>query len=148
MRNGSALILLGVDTQTQTAKVLDPLVTPHVAQSQPFASISTGYTGYAFLVRAAAENDARVVAAGGVLRNHWFWSVVKVHLPSYGHIAIAAFLINTLALATPLFTMAASICSPRPMLTAGCLRERSKPLRRRQELMRKPVGQALRTSLV
>lgn len=105
MRNGSALILLGVDTQTQTAKVLDPLVTPHAAQSQPFASISTGYTGYAFLVRAAAENDARVVAAGGVLRNHWFWSVVKVHLPSYGHIAIAAFLINTLALATPLFTM-------------------------------------------
>lgn len=105
MRNGSALILLGVDTQTQTAKVLDPLVAPHVAQSQPFASISAGYTGYAFLVRAAAENDARVVAAGGVLRNHWFWSVVKVHLPSYGHIAIAAFLINTLALATPLFTM-------------------------------------------
>ena len=63
------------------------------------------YTGYAFLVRAAAEADARAVAAGDIPRNHWFWSVVKVHWRSYGHIALAAFLINMLALAMPLFTM-------------------------------------------
>jgi ABC-type protease/lipase transport system fused ATPase/permease subunit len=68
-------------------------------------AIAAEYTGYAFLVRAAAEADARAVAAGDLPRNHWFWSVVKVHWRSYGHIALAALLTNILALATPLFTM-------------------------------------------
>src|SRR5260370_21944159 len=63
------------------------------------------YTGYGFLIRAAVDADARTVAAGDRRRNHWFWSFVKVHWRSYGHIALAAFLINMLALATPLFIM-------------------------------------------
>lgn len=105
MRNGTALILLGIDDAHKSAKVLDPTVTPSVARVAPIGAITADYTGYAFLVRAAAEADARAVAAGDIPRNHWFWSVVKVHWRSYGHIALAAFLTNMLALATPLFTM-------------------------------------------
>jgi ATP-binding cassette subfamily C protein LapB len=105
MKNGTALILLGIDKANRSAKVLDPLVKPAVPQIRQIGAIAAEYTGYAFLVRAAVEADARTVAAGDLPRNHWFWSVVKTHWRSYGHIALAAFLINMIALATPLFTM-------------------------------------------
>ena len=105
MKNGTALILLGIDKTNRSAKVLDPLVKPAVPQIRQIGAIAAEYTGYAFLVRAAVEADARTLAAGDLPRNHWFWSVVKTHWRSYGHIALAAFLINMIALATPLFTM-------------------------------------------
>jgi ATP-binding cassette, subfamily C, bacterial LapB len=105
MKNGTALILLGIDKTNKSVKVLDPLAKPSTPRILQIRAVAESYTGYAFLVRAAAEADARAVAAGDLPRNHWFWSVVKVHWRSYGHIALAAFLINMLALATPLFTM-------------------------------------------
>ena len=105
MNNGTSLILLGIDTASQSIKVLDPTIQPAAPQVLSIKAVSADYTGYTFLVRAAAEANARAVAAGDLPRNHWFWSVVKVHWRSYGHIALAALLINMLALAMPLFTM-------------------------------------------
>lgn len=105
MKDGTALILLGIDGANKGVRVLDPLAKPQTPQICDIREVAADYTGYAFLVRAAAEADARAVAAGDLPRNHWFWSVVKVHWRSYGHIALAAFLVNMLALATPLFTM-------------------------------------------
>ncbi|MDI1263979.1 MAG: ABC transporter transmembrane domain-containing protein, partial [bacterium] len=105
MKTGAALILLGIDTVGRTVRVLDPTVPAQAPQVVSLKGIASEYTGYTFLVRAAAEANARAVAAGDLPRSHWFWSVVKVHWRSYGHIALAAFLINMLALATPLFTM-------------------------------------------
>jgi len=104
MKNGGTLVLLGIDPARGTAKIVDP-TTPEAQKVAGIDTLTAGYTGYAFLVRAAVEADARAVAAGDLPRSHWFWSVVKVHWRSYGHIALAAFLINMLALATPLFTM-------------------------------------------
>lgn len=105
MRNGTTLILLGIDQDNKSTKVLDPSSRPSTPQIVPIRAIAAEYTGYAFLVRAAVEADARAVAAGNLPRDHWFWSVVKVHWRSYGHIALAALLTNLLALATPLFIM-------------------------------------------
>lgn len=105
MKSGKALILLGIDHVNRNVKLLDPTVQSAVPELRSIDSVTADYTGYTFLVRAAAEANARAVAAGDLPRNHWFWSVVKVHWRSYGHVALAAFLINMLALATPLFTM-------------------------------------------
>lgn len=105
MKNGTALILLAIDRDNNTVKILDPTMTPQAPREARIDTLSADYTGYAFLVRAAIEADARAVAAGDLPRSHWFWSVVKVHWRSYGHIALAALLTNMLALATPLFTM-------------------------------------------
>ncbi len=105
MKNGSTLVLMAIDPANKNAKVLDPSVVPYRPEVRPIKAIAAEYTGYAFLVRAATEANARAVAAGDLPRDHWFWSVVKVHWRSYGHIALAALLINMLALATPLFTM-------------------------------------------
>jgi len=38
-------------------------------------------------------------------RPHWFWSVVSRFWGNYSHVAIAAFIVNMLALASPLFIM-------------------------------------------
>ena len=105
MKDGTALILVGIDTKNQSVKVLDPTLDPSTPRIAGVDALVADYTGYAFLVRAAAEADARAVAAGDLPRNHWFWSVLKRYWRSYGHIALAAFLVNMLALATPLFTM-------------------------------------------
>ena len=91
MKNGTALILLGVDKPTEAPRFSIRLPTPSTPHVLGSTRSAADYTGYAFLVRAAAEADARAVAAGDLPRNHWFWSVVKVHWRSYGHIALAAF---------------------------------------------------------
>ncbi|HKU06969.1 MAG TPA: type I secretion system permease/ATPase [Bradyrhizobium sp.] len=106
MKSGRTLILLGVDQENAQVRVLDPSLGRSArAVLSPLTEVAAGYTGYAFLVRAAAEADARAIAAGNLPRDHWFWSVVKQHWRNYGHIALAALLINILALAMPLFTM-------------------------------------------
>jgi ATP-binding cassette, subfamily C, bacterial LapB len=105
MKNGTTLILLGFDETKGRVNILDPSTQPYTPRTAALDAIAAGFTGYAFLVRAAAETDARAVAAGSLPRDHWFWSVVKAHWRNYGHIALSALLINVLALAMPLFTM-------------------------------------------
>ena len=47
MKNGTALILLGVDRANQSAKVLDPLTKPAAPHVLALKAVSTEYTGYA-----------------------------------------------------------------------------------------------------
>lgn len=63
------------------------------------------YLGYAFLLRPVAMTTDRVAAAGGVPGKHWFWSVVRRFGANYRHVAVAALIVNMLALAAPLFVM-------------------------------------------
>src|SRR4051812_3480682 len=103
-RNGSMRILLHIDHDKQTAVTIDPS-TRAPEQSQSFAALEPGYLGYAILARPIAAADPRAEAAGDLPRAHWFWSVALKFWPNYGHIAIAALVINILALASPLFIM-------------------------------------------
>jgi ATP-binding cassette subfamily C protein LapB len=63
------------------------------------------YLGYAFLLRPATMTTDRVAAAGGMPGKHWFWSVVRRFGANYRHVAVAALIVNMLALAAPLFVM-------------------------------------------
>src|SRR5262249_14477416 len=72
---------------------------------QPLGAGAADYIGYAFLVRPLPQADPRAVAAGDLPQEHWFWSVVSRFWSNYSHVALAAFIINTLALASPLFIM-------------------------------------------
>jgi ATP-binding cassette subfamily C protein LapB len=104
MRDGSTRILLEIDLDTKTATVVDPS-TNVAPQPRTLRELNTEYLGFAFLVRPAASADARAVAAGDLPRAHWFWSVARRFLSNYSHVAVAALLINMLALASPLFIM-------------------------------------------
>jgi ATP-binding cassette subfamily C protein LapB len=103
MKNGKTLILVGRDDNTQMMQVVDPS-TPDDVKSIRTAELALDFTGYVFLAKPSTI-DARTVAAGNLPRTHWFWSVVRRFGKNYAHVALAALLVNLLALAAPLFTM-------------------------------------------
>ncbi len=104
MRGGSTRILLKVDTAARQAQVVNPAVDPK-PKMMTLADLEAAYSGYAFLVRPATAADPRATAAGDLPKPHWFWSVVQRFWVDYSQVAIAAFLVNMLALASPLFFM-------------------------------------------
>ncbi|HET9717875.1 MAG TPA: type I secretion system permease/ATPase [Pseudolabrys sp.] len=104
MRDGTTRILLAIDTEAKLASVINPSQDAP-AQTRALADLGSEYLGYAFLIRPAASADARAVAAGDLPRAHWFWSVVRRFWSNYTHVAVAALIVNMLALASPLFIM-------------------------------------------
>lgn len=62
------------------------------------------YSGYAIFVQPSVDKTGvSERALGG--QGHWFWSTISSYWRDYAHVALAALLINLLALASPLFTM-------------------------------------------
>jgi ATP-binding cassette subfamily C protein LapB len=104
MRDGSTRIMVANDKDPGNAEVIDPTIGPHEVQ-RPLGADAANYMGYAFLVRPASQANARVAAGGDLPSAHWFWSIVGRFLPNYGHVAVAALIVNVLGLAAPLFTM-------------------------------------------
>jgi ATP-binding cassette subfamily C protein LapB len=92
-----------VHTDGNLVQIINP--TTHTRRTIAIEKLANDYTGYAFFLRPIALASDRVAAAGGILTNHWFWSVVKRFGSNYTHVAIAAFIVNMLALAAPLFVM-------------------------------------------
>ncbi|MDB5602982.1 MAG: transporter related [Xanthobacteraceae bacterium] len=104
MADRTCRILLTIDAELKKATVCDPS-RGDAREVVSFAALDANYLGYAFFARPVAAADPRAVAAGDLPRSHWFWTVVKKFWANYSHVAIAAFVVNALALATPLFTM-------------------------------------------
>ncbi|WP_139020743.1 type I secretion system permease/ATPase [Bradyrhizobium sp. ORS 285] len=102
--DGTTRILLTIDEAAGRVTIVDPSHNEAPAIER-FEAVAARYVGFAYLVRPAAVADARVDAAGEVPKTHWFWSIVSRFGANYGHVAIAAFIVNILALAAPLFTM-------------------------------------------
>ena len=103
MRDGTTRILLANHADPERATVIDPSSADRMRR--PLGPDIALYLGYGFLARPATTADPRTVAAGEVPRKHWFWSVVAKFWANYSHVAIAAFIVNILALASPLFIM-------------------------------------------
>lgn len=92
-----------LSTDGETIEIVDPSMRKR--ERLLLQDIERDYIGYAFLLRPAAMSTDRVAAAGGLPSKHWFWSVVRRFGANYRHVALAALLVNLLALAAPLFTM-------------------------------------------
>jgi ATP-binding cassette subfamily C protein LapB len=103
MRDGSTRILLVTHSDPRQAKVIDPSNPSPIPRT--LGNEVSGYLGYAFLARPIVSASPRAAAAGSLPKAHWFWSVIKAFWSNYSHVAIAALIINTLALASPLFIM-------------------------------------------
>ena len=99
----SARVLIDIDAQTKKLTLVDP--TTHERIEAWASALESDYFGYAFFFRPAVATDARMAAAGDIPKRHWFWGVVSRFGANYIHVAIAAFTVNVLALATPLFMM-------------------------------------------
>ena len=101
MRDGTTRILTAINRKT--ASIVDPRTAE--TQSIRVRELAKNYLGYAFFVRPTSEANPRTVAAGDLPKRHWFWSVARKFWANYSHVAIAALIINMLALASPLFIM-------------------------------------------
>jgi ATP-binding cassette subfamily C protein LapB len=102
LQDQSARILSKIDTHRKKLTVINPSTREQTEVEA--AVLESDYLGHAFLVRPSAASE-RTPAAAEAHRSHWFWSVVRRFWANYSHIAIAAFIVNVLALAAPLFTM-------------------------------------------
>ncbi|MGL6041097.1 MAG: type I secretion system permease/ATPase [Deefgea sp.] len=63
------------------------------------------YCGFVIFVKPSFQFDARTHKEHIPKVQHWFWSSLQLCYPMYGHVLLAAGLINLFALALPLFTM-------------------------------------------
>jgi ATP-binding cassette subfamily C protein LapB len=102
--DGSTRILLGIDPDAGRLTLVNPS-TKDGQVVERLDVIQANYAGFCYLVRPASVADPRAVATGDLPKAHWFWSVVGRFGANYSHVAIAAFIVNMLALAAPLFTM-------------------------------------------
>lgn len=101
LKDKSTRILIRTDGKN--IQIVDP--TTRVTSTTTIADIENEYLGYAFFLRPATMTSDRVAVAGGTPTRHWFWSVVRRFWANYSHVAVAAFIVNMLALAAPLFVM-------------------------------------------
>jgi len=63
------------------------------------------YTGYCFLVKKLYRFDERSKATLNTKEGHWFWSTLKLSMPIYRDVLLAALFISLFAVASPLFVM-------------------------------------------
>jgi ATP-binding cassette subfamily C protein LapB len=102
--DGSTRILLGIDPAEGRVTLANPS-SKDADVIERLDVVNAQYTGFAYFVTPANVEDPRAVATGELPKVHWFWSVVSRFGANYSHVAIAAFIVNMLALAAPLFTM-------------------------------------------
>lgn len=105
-------VLLTNDDQAHVATGIDAsqitLAAPGTKSGSinvPIELFEAKYVGYAFLVRPATNPATRDSSAEAGSKPHWFWATVTRFWANYSHVAIAAFIVNMLALASPLFVM-------------------------------------------
>ncbi|HET6520065.1 MAG TPA: type I secretion system permease/ATPase, partial [Geminicoccaceae bacterium] len=69
------------------------------------AELTARYAGYAVFARPEVRLDQRGDAAALAPDRNWFWSTLLQSWPIYAEVMVAAVLVNTFALASPLFIM-------------------------------------------
>ena len=63
------------------------------------------YTGFSIFCRPQFRFDTRTPEVRELRGRHWFWSAILENLPVYKDVLLAAFLVNSFAVALPMFTM-------------------------------------------
>lgn len=71
----------------------------------PEEQLAKEYSGQAIIVRAPYRPAKNPEVGTASLRGHWFWQPMLANRRLYGHVALAAALVNVLGLATAIFMM-------------------------------------------
>lgn len=78
---------------------------PDEKKDMPIKDLMRIYTGHFFTISPVPRSDDRAGPAPIEEGRSWFWSVLKANKSIYYEVAMAAVVINILALASPLFVM-------------------------------------------
>ena len=103
LEDNQACVLL--DLQDSTAKVVFPELIDSVVE-MPLEELDDRYIGRVIFARPGFRFDQRSPEFKHHRSDqHWFWGCLKENMPLYRDVLLAAFFINLLAVALPLFTM-------------------------------------------
>lgn len=104
LKGNRACVLVGWRQDRSAATVIFPEL-GDAAVEMPVEDLAERYVGRAIYVRPKFRFDARTAVVKSSRRDHWFWGVIAENRGLYRDILLAAFMINVLAVAMPLFVM-------------------------------------------
>lgn len=104
LEGDESCVLLGWNDSGDHAELLfpDSGQTPFTLSRK---EIESRYLGIAIFLYPRAKFDSRAPEVAKLAKRHWFWGVIMEQWRIYRDVLIAAFLINSFALAIPLFSM-------------------------------------------
>lgn len=103
LKNDAAVVAVKLEHAADRVTIVSPSSKTGFL-SIPLSTLEADYLGYAFLVRPASLQSTRDDSTA-LAQPHWFWTTVRKFWGNYSHVATAAFIVNMLALASPLFVM-------------------------------------------
>ncbi|EKD70662.1 MAG: hypothetical protein ACD_46C00456G0008, partial [uncultured bacterium] len=104
LSNQRACVLISIDTINGIARIIQPESGAGIVEIE-IKKLDEQYGGYALFLQPAYHFDSRSEQPLKTKEGHWFWSVITKTWPDYAEVIIASLLINTFALASPLFIM-------------------------------------------
>jgi ATP-binding cassette subfamily C protein LapB len=104
LSSGRACVLLGrADADKDSYEILTP-ESGGGRQNIPRAELEALHEGHVIFVRPQYREDGRLGSEfGPASRRSWFWGTLSEFWPVYGQVIFASLLINSFALASPLF---------------------------------------------
>lgn len=102
LENSTACIVL--EFNKDTARVIFPESNEGEA-TVPLEKLIESYSGYAIFIKAVHNFDKRADQNVIPRTKHWFWGTILRFWPIYSEVFIASILVNSFALASPLFVM-------------------------------------------
>ncbi len=103
LKKHKACVLLGIAADGQLEVCFPHRSSKNV--SLPADFLDQWHTGHSLLLRPDFQFDARSPEVGSARSRHWFWSVMAENKALYRDVLVAALLINSFAVALPLFVM-------------------------------------------
>ncbi len=104
LKESNACVLLHIDATRNTAEIAIAEADGGTV-SVPLDDVKESYTGHAIFIKPKFKFDARANYDESKYADSWFWGTLKRFAPVYSHVLLASLLINTFALASPLFIM-------------------------------------------
>ncbi|MFW5451563.1 MAG: type I secretion system permease/ATPase [Methylophagaceae bacterium] len=102
LENSTACVVL--EFTRKTARVIFP-ETGDGETELPLSDLKAQYSGFAIFVKAVHQFDERTEHSDIPRTKHWFWGTILRFWPIYAEVFIASILVNSFALASPLFIM-------------------------------------------
>jgi len=102
LENSTACVVLKFNRKTAI------VIFPETGEGETEVSLkelNEQYSGYAIFVKPVHQFDQRTQHSEVPRTKHWFWGTILRFWPIYGEVFIASILVNSFALASPLFIM-------------------------------------------
>ncbi|NVK34338.1 MAG: type I secretion system permease/ATPase [Rhodobacteraceae bacterium] len=103
LEDGRTVVLMSIDSAKKSVRYVFALDTSTEFE-ETFEDFGYIYSGYGIFFKAMTDDEGKSTRQLGS-SDHWFWGIIALFWRDYVHVALAALLINLLALASPLFIM-------------------------------------------